>query len=296
MVGRLMLLIPTLCSAGQFLDNPDIGNTSYLGARYLNHSTGRFITQDPMHQYNSHYIYGNGRAIVYSDPTGMMMEESGLISVGEERSSISTIPVKEDLSSISVKLDEAKVKGHELFVNDSTLLTSEASSLGIYVNYHKVKPIIDHEHLIEDDDKLAYKRITSGNHAQVVRKSRTPDVSDDERIRYNKMKSHELLSMGRSLYISNSRTIDDNYPRMTEAEKQTMSTRQANVDFQRYRAVREKVMNGTANSVDRSIISEYYNKLSFNTVANIVEIIRIGKLPMNKKSYSDMLSELIGYY
>ena len=71
---KIIILIPSLCSAGQFIDKEPMGNTSYLDARYLNHSIGRFLTQDPMKQFNSHYIYGSGNVIMSSDPSGMMWE------------------------------------------------------------------------------------------------------------------------------------------------------------------------------------------------------------------------------
>lgn len=67
-----LLLLPCLCEAAQFIDLPDIGNNSYLNARYLNHTTGRFLTQDDKKQFKSHYVYGNGRIIKTSDPSGNM--------------------------------------------------------------------------------------------------------------------------------------------------------------------------------------------------------------------------------
>ena len=66
----ILLLIPCSCGAGQFLDEPDLGNNSYLNARYLNHTTGRFLTQDDKKQFKSHYLYGNGDVIKKSDPSG----------------------------------------------------------------------------------------------------------------------------------------------------------------------------------------------------------------------------------
>lgn len=296
MDGRLILLIPSLCSAGQFIDKEPMGNTSYLNARYLNHSIGRFISQDPRQQYNSHYIYGNGRVILFSDPTGEMMEEPDLMASIQKKTSVSTIPIKEDLSGLSVKLDSAKVTGHNLFVNPDTLVTSDASNTTVYVNYNKTKPIIDPEHLVEKEDRLAYKMIKSNNDAQVVRSSHSPEISEQDRVQHNKMKSDELLSMHRSVFISNAKVIDKHYPGMTSAQRSIMSLRAADADFWAYKGVRDKVLSGAADSRERSVLNNYHNKLSFNTAENIAEITRIGKMPMNNKSYNEMLSELVGYY
>ena len=75
-VLTLLLLTPCISNAGMFLDKSTEHNTSYLEARYLNHTTGRFITQDIKQQYTSHYGYGVGKVILLSDPTGMMWESN----------------------------------------------------------------------------------------------------------------------------------------------------------------------------------------------------------------------------
>lgn len=74
-VFKLIILVPSLSYAGMFLDKPTEHNTSYLEARYLNHTTGRFISQDKEQEYTSHYAYGTGRVILLSDPTGLMWEQ-----------------------------------------------------------------------------------------------------------------------------------------------------------------------------------------------------------------------------
>ena len=87
-----LLFMPCACSAGCFLDNPDIGNNSYLNARYLNHTTGRFLTQDDKKQFKSHYLYGNGDVIKKSDPSGNMFGDLfnslGSVSAVETRSAM----------------------------------------------------------------------------------------------------------------------------------------------------------------------------------------------------------------
>ena len=84
-----LVFIPYVCIAGEFIGMKDIGNNSYLDARYLNHSIGRFITQDPIKQFNSQYAYGNGRIIVHSDPSGLMMADDEFFS------SMSDVRIKE---------------------------------------------------------------------------------------------------------------------------------------------------------------------------------------------------------
>ncbi|GAW87754.1 hypothetical protein bplSymb_SCF15802P001 [Bathymodiolus platifrons methanotrophic gill symbiont] len=58
-----------------FLDLSSLGHLSYLNDRYLNHATGRFISQDPVKQFTSHYSYDAGHVIISSDPTGRMVHE-----------------------------------------------------------------------------------------------------------------------------------------------------------------------------------------------------------------------------
>lgn len=62
-----------------------LGNNSYLNARYLSHTTGRFITQDYDQQFNSHYVYGNGRIIKLSDRTGNMLGQGDVVGYSAQR-------------------------------------------------------------------------------------------------------------------------------------------------------------------------------------------------------------------
>lgn len=62
-----------------------MGNNSYLNARYLSHTTGRFITQDYYQQFNSHYVYGNGRIIKLSDRTGNMLGQGDVVGYSAQR-------------------------------------------------------------------------------------------------------------------------------------------------------------------------------------------------------------------
>ncbi|WP_140414090.1 hypothetical protein [Bathymodiolus platifrons methanotrophic gill symbiont] len=63
-------LLPNIAQADRFIDRPRSGNISHLNTRYLNLITGRFLTQDIRKQFFSHYVYGNGRVILSSDPSG----------------------------------------------------------------------------------------------------------------------------------------------------------------------------------------------------------------------------------
>ncbi|WP_221897810.1 hypothetical protein [Bathymodiolus japonicus methanotrophic gill symbiont] len=63
-------LLPNIAQADRFIDRPISGSISHLNTRYLNLITGRFITQDIRKQFFSHYVYGNGRVILSSDPSG----------------------------------------------------------------------------------------------------------------------------------------------------------------------------------------------------------------------------------
>ncbi|WP_221902140.1 hypothetical protein [Bathymodiolus platifrons methanotrophic gill symbiont] len=63
-------LLPNIAQADRFIDRPRSGNISHLNARYLDLITGRFLTQDMRKQFFSHYVYGNGRVILSSDPSG----------------------------------------------------------------------------------------------------------------------------------------------------------------------------------------------------------------------------------
>lgn len=68
----ILILLSPIVSANGFLGTNNLGNTSYLNARYLSHTTSRFLTQDTRKQFKSTYVYGNGRVISYSDPSGNM--------------------------------------------------------------------------------------------------------------------------------------------------------------------------------------------------------------------------------
>lgn len=105
-----LLIIPSLCNAGRFLDLPDIGSTSYLNARYLSHATGRFITQDPRKEYFSQYNYGNGSVIKGSDPSGEMWEPGivyDLVDLGNEVGSAAT---KEEITPLNPENTSAHAK------------------------------------------------------------------------------------------------------------------------------------------------------------------------------------------
>lgn len=66
----ILILLSPIVSANGFLGTNNLGNISYLNARYLSHTTSRFLTQDTKKQFKSKYAYGNGRVISYSDPSG----------------------------------------------------------------------------------------------------------------------------------------------------------------------------------------------------------------------------------
>lgn len=105
-----LLIIPSLCNAGQFLDLPDIGKSSYLNARYLSHATGRFITQDLKKQYFGEYNYGNGRVIKGSDPSGEMWESGivyDLVDLGNEVGSAATT---EEITPLNPENTSARTK------------------------------------------------------------------------------------------------------------------------------------------------------------------------------------------
>ncbi|GFO72927.1 hypothetical protein BJAS_P3464 [Bathymodiolus japonicus methanotrophic gill symbiont] len=105
------LVFAPIVTTGAFLGNQSEGNLSYLNARYMSHSTSRFITQDRAKQYASQYAYGDGSVIAYSDPTGMMWEIENVISnaqvaVVED----AEIVVKEDLVRLEVPLLSKSLK------------------------------------------------------------------------------------------------------------------------------------------------------------------------------------------
>lgn len=130
---RLLLLIPNICFGGQFLDNLDMGNMSYLNDRYLSHSTGRFISQDSIKQFKSHYVYGDGHIIKYSDPSGDMLWEGELEGeLFNMNSSSSSVMTNEKAVPITYRDDSSHIKVDSDVITPQYEITEKSGSLVSY--------------------------------------------------------------------------------------------------------------------------------------------------------------------
>lgn len=138
---RLLLLIPNICFGGQFLGNPDMGNMSYLNDRYLSHSTGRFISQDHIKQFKSHYAYGDGHIIKYSDPSGDMLWEGELEGeLFNLNSSSSSVMTNEKAVQITYRDDSSPIKVDSDIVIPQYEITEKSGSLVSYNVPEKPEP------------------------------------------------------------------------------------------------------------------------------------------------------------
>lgn len=154
----IILIIPNLCGAGQFLDKPDIGNNSYLNARYLNHTTGRFLTQDDKKQFNSLYVYGNGQIIRWADPSGNMMNEYAEEDVVEASSSGGTSDgaIHENVSAVGVKNEPHNI------LDKSNYIKSDNTFLHKRTNRVKAKEVLSMSKSIEIDVRQRLSGVYKG--------------------------------------------------------------------------------------------------------------------------------------
>lgn len=189
----LILLIPSLCSAGQFLDNPDLGNNSYLNARYLNHTLGRFITQDDKKQFNSLYAYGNGRVIKWSDPSGNMMNEDIEVEAVASVRSKSDGVTKEHVSAVAVKDDAHNI------LDKSNFIRPESTFSHVSTNRRKANEILSMSKSLEIESRQRLSGVYRGQmledrvsestnilyteYKQLRRKSFTTHLKPEERDR-----------------------------------------------------------------------------------------------------------------
>ncbi|GFO77179.1 hypothetical protein BPLS_P5452 [Bathymodiolus platifrons methanotrophic gill symbiont] len=178
----LLLIIPNLVIAGNFIDRPDLYNLSCLNARYLNHITGRFLTQDSKKQFYSHYLYGDGRVILYADPSGNMIPGD---VIGEEiagSSDTKTTEISENISPVKGKNKAQRVsKSNEIIKAISTVNTDHDqanykpyddysnNSSPDEVLYHHVKK--EYRQLVKDAGREFFEKKTRGSEVETVRKS-----------------------------------------------------------------------------------------------------------------------------
>ena len=247
MINKLLaaLIIPLPVNAGYFIGKQDIGNNSYLDARYLNHSIARFITKDSAKEFKSHYTYGNGRIIVNSDPTGKMLYEE--VVTTEQSFSQAQAPIVEE-------------------------------------DVYKLKP-------------KEQSTPSKANKSVIVSSPKVGVMSESYKTYYNRAKAKELLSMSRSLEISIGNLYDKHYAgQFTERQRMVRTRSAVSREMTDYVDMRVRKKQGKASLRELTVLDNYYKKLSLNTVENNQAIQDIGEMPMNSKSYTDMLNELIGYF
>ena len=276
-----LLLMPCLCNAGEFLDKPTIHNNSYLNARYLNHTTGRFLTQDVMKQFNSHYIYGSGNVIMLSDPSGMMWESEypfgrkGLM--GHYNS-----------ENPSASLDKAVAKMSEHDNPRSGILSTAKEKVS----------------------KLVIKPIASG--VNKVIQAITPDVSISAEVSVNRYKGrNEYLGTMQDSYDVNHATrllsmrdtlekkvrydmmSNGHYAASEGAYEHDVKTNTSN-EMDNYIRIRNKDNNGLATRSDKSQLRKYHGYLLDNDGYVKQTITNLGKI--NKMTYWDMNQKLVELY
>ncbi|GAW86426.1 hypothetical protein bplSymb_SCF02607P002 [Bathymodiolus platifrons methanotrophic gill symbiont] len=161
----LFLLFPMASSiaiGSRFIDHGNEMNLIYLESRYLNPTIGRFITQDVVKQYSSHYNYGDGRVILFSDTSGKMWDGIGdeiaaaILGVSDEQMAGSSLG-REEISPInSIEKPKKLTESNEVITPTRIGISdSPGSSLANMEMGHRLDiteniryDIIDHENPI----------------------------------------------------------------------------------------------------------------------------------------------------
>lgn len=281
--------MPCLCNAGEFLDKPTLHNNSYLNARYLNHTTGRFLTQDVMKQFNSHYIYGSGNVIMLSDPSGMMWESEypfgrkGLM--GHYNSENPSASLDKAIANMSEHdnphsgiLSTAKEKVSKLVIKPI------ASGVNKVINAITPDLSISAEVSVNKYDTASGESYKGRNKDMGV-------MQDSE----NKMHARRLLSMRNTIErkVRYEMMVNDHYAVSAQAYESHVRTNTSD-EMYNYIKIRNKKSMGLATRSERSQLRKYHGHLLENDGHVREEITNLGKI--NKMTYWDMNEKLVELY
>lgn len=290
-----LLLTPCIGYAGMFLDKPIKGNISYLEARYLNHTTGRFISQDIEQQYDSHYAYGIGRVIISSDPTGMMWQQqfedsaniaeysyrTAMESISKEivESNLETIS-EEPLSKLSVtngNVTTVKHSSHSqpFVATEGSRIVAKSSSLDQWIAHNRVDSI---------DAKPRQAASYNGS-----------TNSDDSSIRQEMALRHQskkLISMTRSIHLS---VVDDMESDNLDFNQIDMGSGSMTKAMHKdWKEVVNRYKNFKQEPLDTRKIDDFYKRLDYNSITKERKIRRLAR--QYKMKFQDMNEKLKHYY
>lgn len=254
----ILLFTPCLCSAGEFLGMKDVGNMSYLNARYLSHATARFISQDPKKQFKSQYVYGNGSVVKWSDPDGEMF--------------------RVDMSGPYEKMDED---------SRAWSFTKEA------VNKLVVKPA---EKVASGVGKGVNKVIETISPPNRERRIRSRGSLSSGMYRENKQYAHNLLSMRDTIEskVRYEMKHNGNNDGLSSSKFEDRVKINVSYGMDDYVRIRNKNHAGKASRGEKSVLNRYHHDLNRQPEQIREAITQIGHV--NKVTYNEMLQELIQLY
>lgn len=290
-----LLLTPCITYAGMFLDKPTKGNISYLSARYLNHTTGRFITQDIEQQYDSHYSYGIGRVIISSDPTGMMWQQQF-----EDSANIAEYSYRADMESISKEILESTLETiseeplSKLSVTNGNVTTVKHSSHSQPFIATEGSRIVAKSSSL--DQWVARNRLdsidTKPKQAEPYNGSTDLDEKNIRQEMELRIKSKKLISMTRSIHLSIVDNMESDNMDFSQIDSGSRSkVRSMHKDWH---DVVNRYKNFKQEPLDTRKIDDFYKRLDYNSVTKERKIRRLAR--QYKMKFEDMNEKLKNYY
>ncbi|GFO72926.1 hypothetical protein BJAS_P3463 [Bathymodiolus japonicus methanotrophic gill symbiont] len=252
------LVLAPIITSGAFLGHQPIDNLTYLGNRYINHGTARFITQDDYKQYYSHYNYGSGNVIASSDPTGNMFMPGFDLDklIDEQTTSDDELMAQREPEDLLISENKKKVKAKRRGANVTNIKNAIMAS--------------------NDEVGILLKK----------------DNQDD----YYKSKARELISLDKSMNITVTQQVEKQLhgARIQTYDLHELIKNSKYYNNMEYKRVVAAVKGNTATIEDIIEHKKFRDTLHYVDKSTKTEIQKISR--HSGRSYSDILDTLVDHY